>query len=184
MQRLEPRTAAGRCIWSRLSLPRPVMFQRFPRSRARLRPVGQSEPRSPIRLRPPTRPPVTAPRVCQQVYRLTPLAVISGTPTASGTSTITVKATNKRKGYRHADFDHRRYSSDNHQRDFGQRYCRNRILLSDYGDQFAHQLRRNRSAFGLSGQYRNGVISGTPTAAGTSAVTLKATNAEGSVAPL
>ena len=71
----------------------------------------------------------------------TTTGLISGTPTAAATSTVTLRATNGGgTRHRHSDADHRGCASGDHQRHLGQRDRRNRILLSDRGHQHAHQL--------------------------------------------
>ena len=80
---------------------------------------------------------------------------------------------------RHSDADHHAWRPGNHQRDDGERDSGNRILLSDHRDELADQLWSDGLAGGLSVNTSSGLISGTPTAAGTSTVTLSATNGSG-----
>ena len=79
----------------------------------------------------------------------------------------------------HPDADDRGRAAGDHQRHHGQWDGGQRLLLSDHGHQLAHQLWRDRIARRTIGQHRDGLISGTPTAAGTSTVTLSATNSAG-----
>lgn len=75
-------------------------------------------------------------------------------------------------GHRHSDADHQPGGSGNYQPEHGQRAGGERILESDHGNERAHQLCGDGVAAGLSVNSRTGLISGTPTTAGTSTVTL------------
>ena len=60
-----------------------------------------------------------------------------------------------------------------------ERNSRDGFLLSDHSYQLAHEFRRDGVAGGLTVNTASGLISGTPTGAGTSSVTVSATNSAG-----
>ena len=82
----------------------------------------------------------------------TSAGLISGTPISSGTSTVTLGATNS-AGHRQCQPDADRHSGGS--RDYQCQLCRwdrrNCLLLSDHRNQLAHQLRRHGFARRLVG---------------------------------
>ncbi len=85
-----------------------------------------------------------------------------------------------RHGNGDADTDHRARSAGDHERRHSERDGWRGVLLSDHGDECAHQFRGDGVAGRPAVNTGTGLISGTPTAAGTSTVTLSATNGAGS----
>ena len=107
--------------------------------------------------------------------------LISGTPTTAATSTVTLSATQQwGDGQGHTDADHQQPGgAGDHQREYGERDGGKRILVSDHGDQPPSSYGATGLPAGLSVNSGTGLISGTPTRAATSTVTLSATNSGG-----
>ncbi len=107
--------------------------------------------------------------------------LVSGTPSAAGTSTVTLSATNSEgHGGRNANPHHRYPGAGDHQRHNGQRNSK----AAPSPIRSRRRIRPPVTAAaglpaGLTVNSATGLISGTPTAAGTSTVTLSATNSGG-----